>query len=167
MATRSGSVDPGMVIWLLGKDRLSLDELDDGLNHHSGLAGLSEGSGDMREVLQRRAAGDTSAELAFDVYVHNLRHGIAAMAASMGGLDVLAFTGGVGQHAPQVRRAAVQGLAHLGLAIDDRRNDDATIDVDVTANLGPARCLVVATGEHHTIAAQTRQVVERLPRNHG
>ncbi|HWL45099.1 MAG TPA: acetate/propionate family kinase [Ilumatobacter sp.] len=156
MVTRSGSVDPGLLIWLLREERLSLDELDDGLNHRSGLAGLTGGSGDMREVLQRRADGDSAAALAFDVYVHHLTHGIAAMAASLGGIDVLAFTGGVGQHVPEVRRAAVDRLAHLGLSVDADRNDVATSDADISARSATNRCIVVTTGEHHTIAELTR-----------
>lgn len=78
----------------------------------------------------------------------------------MSGIDVLAFTGGVGQHVQTVRRAAIDGLAHLGLDIDERGNDDATSDADISAGPASARCVVVTTGEHHTIAAQTRRVAQ-------
>lgn len=161
MVTRSGTVDPGMLIWLLRDGRLSFDQLTDGLNHHSGLAGLAGGSGDMRDVLEGRRTGDLDASLAFDVYIHRLRHGIAAMAASLDGIDVLAFTGGVGQHLPDVRHAAVEGLTHLGLAVDAARNQTALGDADISSHAATARCIVVATGEHHTIAAQTRHTVLR------
>jgi acetate kinase len=110
MATRSGSVDPGMLTWLLRYGGLSVEELDHGLEHESGLKGLA-GSGDMRELLAR---DDGDAKLALDVYVHRLRAAIAAMAAGLGGIDVLSFTGGVGEHAAAVRERATEGLAFLG-----------------------------------------------------
>jgi acetate kinase len=110
MATRSGSVDPGMLTWLLGDGRLSLAQLDHGLEHESGLTGLA-GTGDMRELLAR---DDADACLALDVYVHRLRAAIAAMAASLGGVDVIAFTGGVGEHAAPVRERVLTGLEFLG-----------------------------------------------------
>jgi acetate kinase len=110
MATRSGSVDPGMLTWLLREGDLSLAALDHGLEHDSGLTGLA-GTGDMRELLAR---DDADAQLALDVYVHRLRAAIAAMTASLGGLDVLAFTGGVGEHATRIRNDVIAGLAFLG-----------------------------------------------------
>jgi acetate kinase len=110
MATRSGSVDPGMLTWLVREGGLSVAELDHGLEHESGLTGLA-GTGDMRELLAR---DDGDAALAVDVYVHRLCAGIAAMAASLGGLDALAFTGGVGEHAEPIRHRAIAGVAFLG-----------------------------------------------------
>lgn len=110
MATRSGTVDPGMLTWLLREGGLSIDELDHGLEHDSGLTGLA-GTGDMRELLGR---DDAAARLALDVYVHRLRAEIAAMAAALGGLDVLAFTGGVGENATAIRDDVIAGLAFLG-----------------------------------------------------
>jgi acetate kinase len=115
MATRSGSVDPGMLTWLLREGGLTVEALDHGLEHESGLTGLAA-TGDMRELLAR---DDPDARLALDVYVHHLRAGVAAMAASLGGLDVLAFTGGVGEHAAAVRDRVVDGLTFLG-AFDTR-----------------------------------------------
>jgi acetate kinase len=165
MVTRSGTVDPGMLLWLLRDGRLTLDEVDEGLNRHAGLAGLAGGSGDMRDILRRRRAGDPDATLAFDVYVHRLRHGIASMAATLDGIDVLAFTGGVGQHLPEVRQATVDGLTHLGLHIDSERNARAVDDADVGSHGAAARCIVVATGEHHSIAIGTRTAVLRIGRS--
>ena len=104
MATRSGSVDPGMLLWLMEHEGLSPGELSDALEHRSGLLGLA-GSADMREIVERAAAGEPPARLALDVYVHRLRAGIAAMAAALGGLDALVFTGGVGEHSEAVRAA--------------------------------------------------------------
>jgi acetate kinase len=111
MATRSGSVDPGLLLWLQQHEGLGVDEIAEALEHESGLLGLA-GTPDMRELLER---GDPDAELALGVYVHRLRAGIAAMAASLGGLDALVFTGGVGENAARVRELACNGLGHLGL----------------------------------------------------
>lgn len=130
MATRSGSVDPGLVLWLLRTTDLALDDVEDALEHGSGLLGLA-GTRDMREVLEgaARAAGptppsegDADAALALGVVLHRLRASIAAMAAAMDGLDALVFTGGVGEHAPELRRRAAEGLGFLGIALHD---DDA------------------------------------------
>ena len=101
--------------------------MSDGLEHDAGLVGLA-GTADMRGVLTRAASGDADATLALDVYVYRVRTGIAAMAAAMGGVDALAFTGGVGEHAPEIRRRAVDGLGFLGVAIDAARNDSAAAD---------------------------------------
>lgn len=113
MATRSGSIDPGLIIWLLEQTGISEAEMGTALEHESGLTALA-GSGDMRAVLDARARGDERAELAIDVYLHSLRAGIGAMAAMLGGVDVIAFTGGVGEHAPAIREEAMAGLGFLG-----------------------------------------------------
>jgi acetate kinase len=114
MATRSGTIDPGLVLWLLQQGGLAADDVARALESGSGLAGLSGiPGGDMRDVLAARAAGDASATLAFDVYVHRLRRELGGMIAVLGGLDVLVFTGGVGEHAPEVRAAASE-IGELG-----------------------------------------------------
>ena len=113
MATRSGDVDPGLLVWLLERGEVDVAELGDALEHRSGLQGLA-GSADMRAVLARAQGGDEVAQLAFDTYVHRLRAGIGAMAAALGGVDALVFTGGVGEHAPEVRDASTDGLGLLG-----------------------------------------------------
>jgi len=155
MATRSGSVDPGLVLWLLERGGLREAELAQALEHDSGLAGLA-GSGDMRTVLARARAGDARARLALDVYVHHLRAGIAGMAAALGGLDALAFTGGVGEHAPQVRDETIAGLGFLGVRIDAARNEALRGEGEITAAGATARTLVVAAREDLEIAHQTR-----------
>jgi acetate kinase len=113
MATRAGSVDPGMLTWLLSQEGVGVGQLNDALEHESGLRGLA-GDASMEAVLARRTAGDARAGLAIDVYLHRLRAGIAAMAASSGGVDAVAFTGGVGEHAASIRDEAVAGLRFLG-----------------------------------------------------
>jgi len=160
MATRAGSIDPGIALWLERQRGLSADEVFDALEHRSGLAGLA-GTADMREVLRQAAAGAADARLALDVYVHRLRAAVAAMAAAMDGLDALAFTGGVGEHAPEVRAAAAAGLGFLGVAIDAERNAAASGDPD--ADIGAAgarvRVLVLRAREDLEIARQVREVL--------
>jgi len=153
MATRSGTVDPGLLVWLLEQGGLGVAELNAGLERSGGLAGLSGiPSGDMREVLEAADAGDPRARLALDVYLHRLRREIAAMAAAMNGLDALAFTGGVGEHSPRVRAAAVAGLEFLGVGLDPAQAD-VTSDADISGS-GPVRVLVVTAREDIEIARQ-------------
>lgn len=161
MAKRSGSVDPGVLLWLLEEGGLDVDELRRGLSSDGGLAGLSGdgGSGDMRDVLARRAAGDEAAALAFGVYIHRLRAGIAAMAAALGGIDLLAFTGGVGEHLPPVRTAALEGLGFLGLDTVPEDPEPTSGHRDLSTPWATAGCVVVATGEDIAIAAATRRLL--------
>jgi len=158
MATRSGSVDPGMLLWLLEHERLSATELAEALEHDAGLKGLA-GTADMREVLSRADAGDEPARLARDVYIHRLRAGIAAMAASMAGIDVVAFTGGVGEHSAPVRAGAAAGLSFLGVSLDRRRNDGAHADAEIGAAGAAVRTLVITAREDLEIARQVRAVL--------
>jgi acetate kinase len=158
MATRSGSVDPGLIMWLLQHTGLSIDEVSAGLEKSAGLAGLSRlPSGDMREVLRAADAGDEPARLAVDVYVHRLRREIAAMAAAMNGLDVLVFTGGVGEHSGRVRAAAADGLEFLGVSLDSAQ-DSVSTDAEISGP-GPVRVLVVTAREDIEIARQARAVL--------
>ena len=159
MATRSGAVDPGLVLWLVTDGGLTARAVTEGLEREAGLAGLA-GTGDMRELLDRRRGGDRDATLAFDVYVHRLRQGIAAMVASAGGLDLLVFTGGVGEHAAPVRAAATGGLAMFGLAVDEAANDRAAGDVDISASVAAARTAVVVSREDLEIARQVRDLLD-------
>jgi len=152
MASRAGNVDPGLLVWLLQAGGLDVDELGDALEHRSGLAGLA-GTADMRELLGRT---DADAQLALDVFVHRLRAGIAAMAAAMGGVDILVFTGGVGEHAPAIRAAAARGLAFLGVRLDGARNGDARGDPDIGDPDAPVRTVVVTAREDLEIARQVR-----------
>jgi acetate kinase len=160
MATRSGSVDPGLVLWLIAHGGLSAAEVTDGLEHHGGLGGLTGTSGDMRDLLAARSRGDPAAATAFDVYIHRLRRELAAMAAALGGVDLVAFSGGVGENSPDVRAAAADGLAFLGLAIDPDRNGNTTADGDITAADAAARAVVVTAREDLEIADQVRGLLE-------
>lgn len=159
MATRSGSVDPGMLLWLLEHERLTAAELADALEHRSGMLGLT-GSADMREILACADSGDACARLAVDVYVHRLRAGIAAMATALGGLDALVFTGGVGEHSSEIRSQAAAGLAFLGVLLDDTRNRDVAGDADIASARASVRTLVLTSREDLEIARQVRTVLE-------
>jgi acetate kinase len=163
MATRSGSVDPGLVLWLEEHAGTPPAELAATLEHRSGLLGLA-GTADMREVVARASAGGQDARLALDVYTHRLRAGIAAMAAALGGLDLLVFTGGVGENSPAVRTEAAAGLGFLGVRLDPDRNAAPMADGDpADREIGypgtPVRSFVIAAREDIEIAAQVRTVL--------
>jgi acetate kinase len=158
MATRSGSVDPGLILWLLEQTGMAERELAEALEHESGLLGLA-GTADMRAVIAASEREEPAAVLALDVYVHRLRAGIAAMAASLGGLDALVFTGGVGEHASEVRARAAAGLGFLGVALDDVANSGADADAEIGAPGAPVRTLVVEAREDLEIARGVRAVL--------
>jgi acetate kinase len=158
MATRSGTVDPGLLLWLAEHERMQPAELAQALEHESGLLGLS-GSADMREILTRGERGEDQAELALEVYIHRLQGLIGAMAAAIGGVDALVFTGGVGEHAPAVRARACAGLGFLGVALDEARNLAAEGDAEIGAGEAAARTLVLTAREDREIARQTRAVL--------
>jgi acetate kinase len=158
MATRSGSVDPGLLLWLLEHTGLSEHEMADALEHDSGLLALA-GTADMRDILRGAGDGDRRATLALAVYEHRLRAGIAAMAAAMGGLEALVFCGGVGEHAPAVRAGAAKGLAFLGVGVDRALNEDDEGDREVTAPGSEVRTLVLEAREDLEIARQVRELL--------
>jgi acetate kinase len=165
MSTRSGSVDPGLLIWLLQHGKLSADQLSAGLEQASGLAGvaaLDSGSGDMREIRAAADAGHPGARLAIGVYLHRLRREIAAMAAAMNGLDVLVFTGGIGEYHQPIRAAAAAGLGFLGVALDPALNDGATSDAEISDPSALVRAFVVTAREDIEIAGQARSVLGSL-----
>jgi acetate kinase len=155
MATRSGSVDPGLLLWLQEHASLTPQQMADALEHESGLVGIA-GTPDMRELVAR---DDADACLAFDVYVHRLRAGIGAMAAALGGLEALVFTGGVGEGSARVRQAACDGLGHLGVALDGGRNEKVDRDSDVGTQASRVAVLVIRAREDVEIARQVRTLL--------
>jgi acetate kinase len=166
MATRSGSVDPGLLLWLEEHEQLPPHEVAAALENRSGLTALA-GTGDMRAVESAADRGEPAAREAIDVYIHRLVSGIAAMCASTQGLDVLAFTGGVGEHSPMVRRLAVARLAFLGAAVDSYRNDTVQGDSDITAPGAKVQTVVITAREDLQIANETRSVLLRPEAGHG
>jgi acetate kinase len=160
MATRSGAVDPGLVLWLEEHAGMPPGELAATLESRSGLLGLT-GTSDMREVLSRAVAGDERAALGRDVYLHRLRGGIAAMAAALDGLDALVFTGGVGERSAEIRSRAAGGLGFLGVHVDEARNCDGgdSDDYEISAPGAAVRTFVIAAREDKQIAAEARSVL--------
>jgi acetate kinase len=158
MATRSGTIDPGALLYLQRHAGLTEPELTEALDRKGGLVALA-GTADMREVLRRIAAGDDEAELAFDVYVHRLRGLIASMAAAMNGLDVLVFTGGVGENAPPVRSATAAGLRFLGIEIGPTLNASLGPDNDISAPGATVPTLVIEAREDVEVAREVRKVL--------
>jgi acetate kinase len=155
MATRSGTVDPGLVLWLTEQEGLPPGEVAEALEHRSGLLGLA-GSADMRVLLGR---DDAAAHLAVDVYLHHLVAGVAAMTAALGGLDALVFTGGVGENAAVIRQRAADRLGFLGVRVEAGANAAAVPDVEVSAQGATARTLVIAAREDIQIARDTRRLL--------
>jgi acetate kinase len=154
MGTRSGSVDPGILILLMRQGHLDIDQIDQELNHNSGLLGISGLSGDMREILAGIQRGHVRAKLAFDIYVHRLRAAIGGMAAVLGGMDVLVFTAGVGENSAEVRAAACSTLEFLGLKLDSGKNAKPSLDQDISTADSRVRVLVIRAEEDWAIAAE-------------
>ena len=152
MATRSGTVDPGMLVWLLTAQGVRAEEMGTALEHESGLQGVA-GHADMPAVERAAAEGDAAAILAVDMYVHRLRGGIAAMAAAMNGLDAIAFTGGVGENAPSIRSATAAGLGFFGVQVDEERNRSGDEDRLISPPGAAVACAVVKCREEITMAA--------------
>jgi acetate kinase len=158
MATRSGSIDPGLVLWLEKHVGTPPAELAATLEHRSGLLGLA-GTADMREILADEAAGDEAAVLAIGVYLHRLRASVAAMVAALGGLDVLVFTGGVGENAPMIRARLTVDLAYLGVAIDQAMNERVRGDAEITKPGAHVRTLVIVAREDLEVVRQVRTIL--------
>lgn len=154
MGSRSGTVDPSILIYLLREKHYSADALDTLLNKESGLKGVSGVSSDMREILSARKEGNEGAKLAFDIYIHRLRSFIGAMLATLGGLDALVFAGGVGEHAPTVRAAACEAFAFLGLRLDPTKNEQSPVDQNIATDDSSIPVLIVQTQEDWSIARE-------------
>ncbi len=164
MGTRSGDVDPGVLLMLMRREGLDADALDTLLNKQSGLAALSGRGPDLRDIEAAAAAGDAAARLAIDVSCHRLRRYIGGYAAIMGGVDAIVFTAGIGEHSAQVRRLATDGLSFMGAHLDDARNDHAVVDdehpvAELSADNSRVRILAVRTDEQHEIALQSWQAI--------
>lgn len=163
MATRSGTVDPGLLLWLIRSGRLEPQELEAGLERHSGLAGLAGVPEGAYEEVQRQAnRGAVRAQLALAVYQHRLRAGIAAMAASVGGIDALTFTGGVGENSERLRTEAGAALGFLGVHIDEARNHErGPEDRVISATGAKVATLVIHSREDLEITHEVRRVLDR------
>jgi acetate kinase len=154
MGTRSGSVDPGILTYLMRQDRLQAHEIDEMLNKKSGLFGMSGISDDMREILAGVKQGNQRARLAFDIFTHRLQAGIGAMVAVLGGIDALVFTAGVGENSPEARSAACGKLEFLGLELDEAANAQVGADEDIATQDSRVRVLVIQAREEWAIAEE-------------
>lgn len=160
MGSRSGSVDPGILTYLMRQTGIRSQELDDVLNQQSGLLGIS-GFGDMREVLAAIKQGKERAKLAFDMYVHRLQAAIGAMAAVTGGMDVLVFTAGVGEHSPEVRATTCEKLGFLGIQLDAEKNSQSPADAEISVSNSKMKVLIIRAQEDWAIAKACWKIVMR------
>jgi len=162
MGTRSGDIDPSVILYIMGKEGIALAEANTLLNKHSGLQGISGVSSDMREIISEMKNGDKKSTYAFDVFCYRVRKYIGAYAAAMGGLDGVVFTGGIGENSPDVRKRSCEGLDFLGIMIDDERNGSSEKEKVITTASSKVRVLVVPTNEELVIAMDTNEIVKGL-----
>jgi acetate kinase len=163
MGTRSGSIDPGILIYLMRHRGYTSDDLDRLLNRESGLKGVSGVSADMREVLAAMAAGNGRARLAFDIYLHRLCREVAGMVASLGGIDALVFTAGIGENCVPLRAEACERLAFLGIKLASKANEKPVGDSDIAAPESRVRVLVIHTEEDWEIARECARLLSGSP----
>jgi acetate kinase len=154
MGTRSGSVDPGILTYLMRQGQLTGLQLDDLLNTKSGLLGISGISGDMRQIVAAMKDGHPRAKLAFEIFVHRLQAGIGAMIAVLGGMDALVFTAGIGENSPEVRAAACATFGFFGLKLDGAKNEQPSADQDISLSESAVRVLIVRAQEDWAIARE-------------
>ncbi len=159
MGTRSGTIDPGLILWLAQERGITVPDIARTLEDESGLYALA-GSSDMAEIEALVVKGHDAAKLALDVYVHRLRGAIAAMASAMGGLDAVTFTGGVGENAALVRADTLSRLGFLGLSLDDEANGSAPPDAEITGPRSWVRSFVIRSREDLQIASEVRSLLE-------
>jgi acetate kinase len=154
MGSRSGSIDPGILIYLMREEGLNADSLAEMLNKASGLKGVSGVSGDMREIKKAIASGNQRAQLALDIYIHRLKKAIGAMLATLGGLDVLVFTAGVGENYPVVREEACKALEFMGLKLDYEQNNSNVTEKNIAQPDSTVKVIVIHTNEDWAIASE-------------
>jgi len=160
MGTRSGDIDPSVILYIMGKEGLTLSEANTLMNKHSGLQGISGISSDMREILTEMKNGDKKATNAFEVFTYRITKYIGAYAAAMGGVDAVIFTGGIGENSPDVRKGSCQGLEFLGIQVDDQANESAEKEKNISPRGSRVPVLVVPTNEELVIALDTAQIVK-------
>jgi acetate kinase len=154
MGTRSGSIDPGILTFLMREASADAGQLDDVLNKKAGLLGISGASGDMREIVSAMKAGNERARLAFEIFVHRLRKGIGEMIAVLGGCDALVFTAGIGENSAEVRAATCETLGFAGVRLDVLKNQDVSPDAEISGGDSRVRILVLRAQEDWSIAQE-------------
>lgn len=161
MGTRSGDMDPSVILYIMSKEGLNYAEANTLLNKHSGLMGISGVSSDMREIQGEMEKGNKRAEQAFDVFTYRVKKYIGAYAAAMGGLDAVVFTGGIGENSAAVRRVSCENLAFLGIAVDESKNTSKEKEKEIQTADSSVKVLVVPTNEELMIAIETKMVCDK------
>ncbi|CUU09973.1 acetate kinase [Candidatus Kryptobacter tengchongensis] len=159
MGTRSGDLDPAVVLYIMSKEGLTMSEINALLNKHSGLLGISGISSDMREIINEMKNGNHRAKLAFEVFCYRVKKYIGAYAAVMGGVDAIVFTAGIGENSPDVRKKVCEGLEFLGIRIDDEKNNSPEKEKIITTDYSKVKVLVIPTNEELVIALDTAEIV--------
>ncbi len=161
MGTRSGDMDPALITYIMSKEELSIPEVNALLNKHSGLLGVSGESSDMREIEEAMLRGDDRAKLAFDVFTYRIKKYVGAYAAAMGGVDVLVFTGGIGENSPLVRSAVCSNMEYMGVELNPKLNQNATGEAELSALSSKVKVLRIPTNEELVIALDTADIVNK------
>jgi acetate kinase len=162
MGTRSGDMDTQVILYIMGKEGLTLNEAGTLLNKHSGLQGISGVSSDMREVIAEMKNGDKKATYAFDVFTYRVKKYIGAYAAAMGGLDAVVFTGGIGENSADVRKVSCEGLEFIGIEIDEAKNSTKEKEKNISREGSRTTVLVIPTNEELVIAMDTMELVSKM-----
>ena len=159
MGTRSGSIDPSILVYLIRHEGCTADQIDEILNRKSGLLGVSGISGDMREILDAVDKGNERARLAYQIYAHRLTREIGAMLAVLGGVDAIVFTGGIGENCPPLRQEVCEQLRFLGLKLDLAKNARPDLDQNIAAAGSAVQVLVIRADEDSEIARECQRLV--------
>ncbi len=161
MGTRSGDLDPAIILHIMAREELTLHEANTLLNKHSGLAGISGISSDMREVIEAAEDKNFNASLAMETYCYRIKKYIGAYAAAMGGADALVFTAGIGENSPIIRKLSCENLGYMGIEINEEKNNEAIgMTMDISSDDALVRTFVIPTNEELVIARDTQQIVE-------
>jgi len=160
MGTRCGDMDPSVILYIMGKEGLTMSEANTLMNKHSGVLGLSGGTSDMRELEEAVNENDKKAITAFDVYNYRIKKYVGAYIAAMGGLDALVFTGGVGENSPMTRKDVCDNMEFLGLEIDDKLNNNAKGECNIAKETSKVKIFRIPTNEELVIAMDTEQIVK-------
>ena len=164
MGTRCGDIDPALVSFLSNKENISVEVVVDMLNRESGVLGISGLSSDFRDLEDAAAGGNKRAKLALRVFAYSVARGIGSLIPAIGGLDVLAFTAGVGEHSPQMRRRICDFLSWLGIALNEDKNLSGTFEGEISVPGTKVKVLVVPTDEEKMIAEETRTILQKKPK---
>ncbi|HDS00570.1 MAG TPA: acetate kinase [candidate division Zixibacteria bacterium] len=160
MGTRSGDMDPAIILRIMGLEELSLHEARTLLNKHSGLIGISGVSSDMRDLLEAKKEGNNRARLAFDAYCYRIKKYIGSYSFAMAGLDAIVFTGGIGENSKEVRAKVMEDMDWIGAGIDaEKNNSTKAIESDISSSDAKVRTLVIPTNEELVIARETQNIV--------